>query len=255
MGVLDTKQTLFPELWATFAVTWFLHVMGQTAVSFPFHLLWFAIYCAFDRTIDIFFEITLLRLYTSWKNNDNAAAVCITEFVGRVVAQCVGAFLGGWLGPLITDTAFNGSLGFPNVAADDRWKSMLHYAIIMSVFFWVWLNIPKRAENSLTRNLAFTLHLVATTAILNFVAPGAVVGLNVNFFRMIGYKLNESSLDIATVWLYIVGPMLGFGLGVGIDWLDNTLGCLDDKACEPNDDVEAPRKEEAPKKEDDTIEA
>jgi len=258
------RQQHFREMLACFFLAFTLHFVAGDGGAWvlPYHLLFLAIFHTLGQ-VDCFAELTFWRYLTSLTNwvdqRDNA--IDLWQCIGRILFQAFGAFLGGVLAPILADNVSE----YPMIKGTD-WRVMINYAVFTTFFFFFWSKIPNQTEQSLLRNLSFTTLLVAFTYCLQSVAPGAVFGLNLNVFRMIGYMIKDSKVSLKNIWIFIVSPLLGALIGgVALDWVDRlaapaadapkaiaddgnygSVGLTESKPADAKEDDKKPSAEESP---------
>ena len=128
------------------------------------------------------------------------------EFIGYVVAQCLGAIagagclaavLGGTDSGLGTNGLYNGNIG----------ASLLIEIILTFVFVLVILAVTSREEYSRMAGL-----VIGLTLVLVHILGIHFTGTSVNPARSIGPALFVGGEALKNVWVFIVGPLVGGAL-------------------------------------------
>lgn len=132
------------------------------------------------------------------------------DFIGYLIAQFAGAIAGAAvLGSLV---GFDTSLGANSLYLGSVGKSLAVEIILTAVFVFTILGVTSKVENSSVAGLVigFTLTLVHVFGIY-------FTGTSVNPARSFGPALFVGGEALASVWVFIVGPLIG-GLVAAFLW-------------------------------------
>ena len=127
------------------------------------------------------------------------------DFVGYVVAQCIGALAGagvlalfiGKASGLGTNALYNGSI----------WKSLLVEIILTFVFVFVILGVTSKPNYSSVAGL-----VIGLTLTLVHIFGIAFTGTSVNPARSFGPAILVGGQSLKCLWVFIVAPLIGGAL-------------------------------------------
>jgi len=144
-----------------------------------------------------------------------AGRISVGDFIGYVIAQCLGAIAGafvlglimkgkaaGWDGALGANGWGAGYLGEYNMVS-----AFLFEAIATFVFLVTILGVTQKGAPSQLAGLAIGLTLV-----LIHIVGINVTGVSVNPARSLGPALFVGGTALAQLWLFIVAPLVGAGV-------------------------------------------
>ncbi len=124
------------------------------------------------------------------------------DFVGYVIAQCLGAIFGAFILWLI----FGGDCGFgANGLYNGRIINSLFIEIVLTfVFVLAVCGATSKIENSSVAGIVIGLSLT-----LVHILGIALTGTSVNPARSLGPALFAGGEALTSLWVFIVGPLLG----------------------------------------------
>ncbi len=129
----------------------------------------------------------------------------VTDFVGYVIAQCVGAIVAaGLLGYLF---GFDCGFGANGLYNGDVAKSLIVEIVLTFVFLMVILGVTSRAGNSAVAGLVIGLALTFVHILGIY-----FTGTSVNPARSLGPAIFAGGESLGCVWVFIVGPLIGGAL-------------------------------------------
>ena len=121
----------------------------------------------------------------------------VTDFVGYVVAQFLGAIAGAAV--LMGFVGRESGLGANALFNDDILRSLLIEIILTFVFVIAVLGVTSKTENSAVAGLVIGLTLTLVH----------ILGTSVNPARSFGPALLVGGDALANVWVFIVAPLIG----------------------------------------------
>lgn len=126
----------------------------------------------------------------------------VTDFVGYVVAQFLGAIAGGAV--LMGFVGRESGLGANALFNDDILRSLLIEIILTFVFVIAVLGVTSKTENSAVSGL-----VIGLTLTLVHILGISFTGTSVNPARSFGPALLVGGDALANVWVFIVAPLIG----------------------------------------------
>lgn len=126
----------------------------------------------------------------------------VTDFVGYVVAQFLGAIAGGAV--LMGFVGRESGLGANALFNDDILRSLLIEIILTFVFVIAVLGVTSKTENSAVAGL-----VIGLTLTLVHILGISFTGTSVNPARSFGPALLVGGDALANVWVFIVAPLIG----------------------------------------------
>ena len=127
------------------------------------------------------------------------------DFVGYVVAQCVGAVIGSLILGLIF--GFDCGFGANGLYEGKAFGSLLIEIVLTFVFVLAILGVTSRVENGAIAGLVIGLSLT-----LVHILGIALTGTSVNPARSLGPALFAGGDALRALWVFIVGPLCGGAL-------------------------------------------
>ncbi len=145
--------------------------------------------------------------------------ISVTDFIGYVVAQCLGAIAGaGVLKYIFNGEAdLTGGLGSNGLFQNDIVKSLIIEIILTFVFVIAILGVTSKIENGAVAGLVIGGALV----LVHLIGIG-LTGTSVNPARSLGPALLAGGEALKNVWVFIVAPLIG---GVLAALVYNCLTC------------------------------
>ncbi|MCR5041443.1 MAG: MIP family channel protein [Clostridia bacterium] len=129
----------------------------------------------------------------------------IVDFIGYVVAQCLGAIAGAGVLTLFVDK--NVSLGQNGLYDGNIWLSLLIECILTFVFVLVILGVTSKTENGSVAGVVIGLSLTLVHILgIHF------TGTSVNPARSLGPALFVGGDALKNVWVFILAPLVGGAL-------------------------------------------
>lgn len=144
-----------------------------------------------------------------------SGGMSVSEFIGYVISQCLGAFAGAgmlaWIfaaGGVKDQTGGFGSNGLAGVS-DNPWAGLLVEIVLTCVFVFAILGVTsKKAGHGSFGGLVIGL----TLTLIHIFGIG-LTGTSVNPARSFGPALvaafNGNTAAIGSLWVFIVGPLVG----------------------------------------------
>ena len=126
----------------------------------------------------------------------------VTDFVGYVVAQFLGAIAGAAV--LMGFVGRESGLGANALFNDDILRSLLIEIILTFVFVIAGLGVTSKTENSAVAGL-----VIGLTLTLVHILGISFTGTSVNPARSFGPALLVGGDALANVWVFIVAPLIG----------------------------------------------
>ena len=126
----------------------------------------------------------------------------VTDFVGYVVAQFLGAIAGAAV--LMGFVGRESGLGANALFNDDILRSLLIEIILTFVFVIAVLGVTSKTENSAVAGL-----VIGLTLTLIHILGISFTGTSVNPARSFGPALLVGGDALANVWVFIVAPLIG----------------------------------------------
>ena len=126
----------------------------------------------------------------------------VTDFVGYVVAQFLGAIAGGAV--LMGFVGRESGLGANALFNDDILRSLLIEIILTFVFVIAVLGVTSKTENSAVAGL-----VIGLTLTLVHILGISFTGTSVKPARSFGPALLVGGDALANVWVFIVAPLIG----------------------------------------------
>ncbi len=126
----------------------------------------------------------------------------VTDFVGYVVAQFLGAIAGAAV--LMGFVGRESGLGANALFNDDILRSLLIEIILTFVFVIAVLGVTSKTENSAVAGL-----VIGLTLTLVHILGISFTGTSVNPARSFGPALLVGGDALANVWVFIVAPLIG----------------------------------------------
>lgn len=127
------------------------------------------------------------------------------DFIGYVVAQCIGAILGALVLGLIF--GFDCGFGANGLYRDSAFGSLLIEIVLTFVFVLAILGVTSKGENGAVTGLVIGLSLT-----LVHILGIALTGTSVNPARSLGPALFAGGDALRSLWVFIVGPLVGGAL-------------------------------------------
>lgn len=127
------------------------------------------------------------------------------DFIGYVLAQCVGAILGA--AALMAFVGADSGLGTNALFNNNILQSLLIEVILTFVFVLAILGVTSKVENSNVAGLVIGLSLT-----LVHILGISFTGTSVNPARSLGPALFVGGDALANVWVFIVAPLVGGAL-------------------------------------------
>jgi aquaporin Z len=142
----------------------------------------------------------------------------VSDFIGYVCAQCLGAFAGSGilalifnLGKVTDQTGGYGSNGLGGVS-DSAVAGLLVEIVLTFIFVMVILGVTSKKAN----HGSFAGVVIGFTLVLVHILGIGLTGTSVNPARSIGpaivAAIDGNSDPIGVVWVFIVGPLVGAAL-------------------------------------------
>ncbi|MBR0133360.1 MAG: MIP family channel protein [Lachnospiraceae bacterium] len=142
----------------------------------------------------------------------------VSDFIGYVCAQCLGAFAGSGilalifnLGKVTDQTGGYGSNGLGGVS-DSAVAGLLVEIVLTFIFVMVILGVTSKKAN----HGSFAGVVIGFTLVLVHILGIGLTGTSVNPARSIGpaivAAIDGNSDPISVVWVFIVGPLVGAAL-------------------------------------------
>lgn len=129
----------------------------------------------------------------------------VTDFIGYVVAQFLGAIAGAGVLMLITDPKWSDSaLGANGLYNDDIALSLLIEVILTFVFVFAIIGVTSKAKNASVAGIVIGLSLT-----LVHILGIAFTGTSVNPARSFGPALLAGGDALSNVWVFILAPLVG----------------------------------------------
>lgn len=151
----------------------------------------------------------------------------VKDFIGYVVAQCLGAIVGAValkgifdLGDVTDMTGGYGSNGLAGVG-DSAVAGLIVEAILTCLFVLVILGVTNKKAN----HGSFGGVVIGFTLVLIHILGIGLTGTSVNPARSLGPAIFAGGDALSNLWVFIVGPFVGAIAAAGI----HTLFELDDK--------------------------
>lgn len=133
----------------------------------------------------------------------------VTDFVGYVVAQVLGAIAGSAVLMALTGGAYG--YGANGLYQGDILVSLLVEVILTCVFVLAILGVTSKTENSAVAGL-----VIGLTLVLVHIFGIHFTGTSVNPARSLGPAIFTGGAALADVWVFIVGPLVGGAVAAGI---------------------------------------
>ncbi len=127
------------------------------------------------------------------------------DFIGYVIAQCIGATLGALILGLIF--GFDCGFGANGLYNGSAFGSLLIEIILTFVFVIAILGVTSKVENGAIAGLVIGLSLT-----LVHILGIALTGTSVNPARSFGPALFAGGEALKSLWVFIVGPLVGGAL-------------------------------------------
>ena len=131
----------------------------------------------------------------------------LKEFIGYVIAQCIGAIAAAALLMLFAKGAKDGGLGSNALYRGDILLSLAIEIVLTFLFVFVILEVTSKKENGAVAGLVIGLTL---TLVHLFGIP--FTGTSVNPARSLGPAIFAGGEALSVVWVFIVGPFAGGAL-------------------------------------------
>ena len=127
------------------------------------------------------------------------------DFVGYVIAQCLGAIVGAAIlgGIFGFDCGFGANALYQGKAG----ASLLIEIILTFVFVIAIMGVTSKVENGAVAGLVIGLSLT-----LVHILGIALTGTSVNPARSLGPALFAGGAALSSLWVFIVGPLIGGAL-------------------------------------------
>lgn len=129
----------------------------------------------------------------------------VTDFIGYVVAQCLGGIAGAGILAALTGKAFG--LGTNGLYDGSIVKSLIIEIILTCVFVYTILGVTSKPENGRVAGLVIGLTLTLVHLLGIF-----FTGTSVNPARSFGPALFMGGEALKVVWVFIVAPLIGGAL-------------------------------------------
>ncbi len=168
----------------------------------------------------------------------------VSDFIGYIIAQCVGAFCGSALLAAIFDmgnvkdmTGGYGSNGLGGVGGNAL-AGLLVEIVLTFIFVFTIIGVTSKAAN----HGSFAGVVIGFTLVLVHILGIGLTGTSVNPARSFGpaviAAINGNSTPIKDLWVFIVGPLTGGALAAVV------YSLLAPEAEEPAAEVKAAEKKE-----------
>ena len=129
----------------------------------------------------------------------------VTDFIGYVVAQCLGGIAGAGILAALTGKAYG--LGTNGLYDGSIVKSLIIEIILTCVFVYTILGVTSKPENGRVAGLVIGLTLTLVHLLGIF-----FTGTSVNPARSFGPALFMGGEALKVVWVFIVAPLIGGAL-------------------------------------------
>ena len=129
----------------------------------------------------------------------------VTDFIGYVVAQCLGGIAGAGILAALTGKAYG--LGTNGLYDGSIVKSLVIEIILTCVFVYTILGVTSKPENGRVAGLVIGLTLTLVHLLGIF-----FTGTSVNPARSFGPALFMGGEALKVVWVFIVAPLIGGAL-------------------------------------------
>lgn len=132
------------------------------------------------------------------------------DFIGYVVAQCIGAIAGAGL--LVAFFGSNASLGTNGYAEASALGTSMPIAFLVEVvltfvFVLLILGVTSKVENASVAGL-----VIGLTLVLIHILGIPFTGTSVNPARSLGPALLAGGTALSQVWVFILAPLVGAGI-------------------------------------------
>ncbi|MBR2529361.1 MAG: aquaporin [Blautia sp.] len=124
------------------------------------------------------------------------------DFIGYIIAQCLGAYAGGWL--MVPFWGKESGLGTNGLYNGDIMLSLLAEAVLTFVFVFLIIMVTSKEENGAIAGL-----IIGLTLFLVHIIGIAITGTSVNPARSLGPALIVGGDALKNVWVFIAGPFIG----------------------------------------------
>ena len=129
----------------------------------------------------------------------------LTDFIGYVLAQFIGAIAGAAL--LMLFVGKDSGLGTNGLFEGNVWLSLLIEVVLTFVFVYVILGVTSKKENGAVAGL-----VIGLTLTLVHILGIYFTGTSVNPARSFGPALFAGGEALKNVWVFILAPLVGGAL-------------------------------------------
>ena len=135
--------------------------------------------------------------------------ISIKDFIGYVIAQCLGAILGAAiLGVMLGSFKVLGANGFGNsMGATNVWIAMLVEIVLTFIFVLTILGVTSKKDNSNIAGIVIGLCLTLVHLIGIY-----FTGTSVNPARSFGPAILQGGEALSQLWVFIISPLIGASL-------------------------------------------
>lgn len=242
--MISSRFQIYTEFFFAFAAVIMIGVfqeLGTQLWPFAFMLFLVLVYSGKYGRVDLTMTNTLARFFV-----EQDESLLLVDMIATIAAQFVGSFLGSLVYCGIWGKA-NMFFGAMVPAADDRWRTLLAFALLHGFYYQavaaykkstaperVALLAPKPSEenpqaSSLERNLGLAFAYASVAVAFQGVAAGSFGGINLDIGRMLGSKLLQAGTagDVLaeTWWIFLFAPIIGVVQAKVFSWLETQMEC------------------------------
>lgn len=166
---------------------------------------WFTMY----HDIDVFSNITFTRYFVTENNAAIPSCFLRSEYglprlATSLLAQVVGAVLGGWISMVLVDSRDSAPMFMADVST-----TRIVIVLLFTSFFHSYAYTFLDKDNTFRRTVTYGFLNAAVVYLNQYLMPGATGTINLDVGRMIGAKIYDSSyeFDADHFFVFILVPL------------------------------------------------